>query len=71
MDNRLCRMDPLPPAISPLVQHRVVTLAVRAFLESVFNPDVAERERYRNYLQQVLPTEIGGVTVERSSPPAD
>ncbi|MBK6288911.1 MAG: alpha/beta fold hydrolase [Pseudomonadales bacterium] len=70
MDNRLCRVDPLPPAISPLLQHRIVILAVRAFLESVFNPDDAERERYRDYLQRVLPSEIGGVTVERSSPPA-
>ncbi len=70
MDNRLCRVNPLPPAISPLLQHRVVILSVRAFLESVFNPDISERERYRSYLQHVLPTEVGGVLVERSTPPA-
>jgi predicted dienelactone hydrolase len=70
MDNSVCRVNPLPQAISPLLQHRVEMLAVRAFLESVFNADASEQARYRNYLQQVLATEIDGVSVERSAPPA-
>ncbi len=39
MEDQLCRMDPLPDAMSPLLQQRITMLAVRSFFETVFNPD--------------------------------
>ena len=69
MDDRLCRMDPLPEAMSPLLQHRITMLAVRSFFESVFNPDAPEQARYRDYLQTGLARDFPAVTVERSDPP--
>jgi len=70
MQNRICKMDPLPDAISPMLQQRIVLLAAFSFFEQVFNPDETARDRYRDYLERVLPAEISGVDVERSSPPA-
>jgi dienelactone hydrolase len=70
MENRLCMMDPSPDALSPLVQHRITMLAVRSFLETVFNPDAQQQAMYRTYLQTGLAGDFSGVTVERSHPPA-
>ena len=68
MEDRLCRMDPLPEAMSPLLQQRITMLAVRSFFESVFNPDAAQQTRYRDYLQAGLARDFPSVRVERSSP---
>lgn len=68
MKNRLCERNPLPPAISPLLQHRITMLAVRAFFESELNPDAAMRERFRRYLAEQLAPELGGVRIARSDP---
>jgi hypothetical protein len=68
MQNRLCRMDPLPEAMSPLLQQRITTLAVRSFLDSVFAADPAARAAATEYLQAALARENGGVSVERSAP---
>ncbi len=67
--NDFCPQDPLPRAVSPLVQQRIVLLAVYSFLGQNFDPDAAARERYRDYLENVMATELAGVDVERSSPP--
>lgn len=69
VEDRFCVLDPLPDSVSPLLQQRVVMLAVRGFLESVFNPQASEQERYRDYLRSTLGQELDGVTVERSAPP--
>lgn len=69
MKNRLCQLDPLPPAISPLVQHQIEMLAVRAFFESEMNPRATERKRFRHYLGQTLAQELEHVRIARSSPP--
>ena len=69
MEDRLCRMDPLPEAISPLLQHRITMLAVRSFFETVFNAQPGEQARYRDYLQAGLARDFPAVTVERSDPP--
>jgi hypothetical protein len=66
MENRLCLMDPLPEAMSPLAQQRVVTLAVQGFLESVLNPDAGARAENEAFLQARLAKEFDGVTVERA-----
>lgn len=68
MKNRLCQLDPLPPSIPPLTQHRIEMLAVRAFFESEMNPLASERERFRHYLGTTLAQEVGHVLVTRSSP---
>jgi len=68
MKNELCLMDPLPPAMSPLEQHRITMLAVRSFLESVLNHDAAQQARFRDYLQTGLARDFDGVSVERSHP---
>ena len=68
MENSLCRMDPLPEAMSPLLQHRITMLAVLSFFESAFNPDATEQARYRDYLQAGLARDFPAVTVERSNP---
>lgn len=68
MQNRLCQLDPLPEAISPLVQHRITMLALRAFFESELNPDPATRERFRRYLGEQFAKDIDGITVARSHP---
>lgn len=68
MQNRLCLTDPLPAAMSPLLQHRITQLAVRSFFETVFNPDVTEQVRYRDYLQTGLARDFPAVTVQRSRP---
>jgi dienelactone hydrolase len=68
MEDSLCRMDPLPDAMSPLLQQRITMLAVRSFFESVFNPDASQQARYRDYLQAGLARDFPAVTVERSTP---
>lgn len=68
MQNRLCQLDPLPEAISPLVQHRITMLALRAFFDSELNPDPATRERFRRYLGEQFAKDIDGITVARSHP---
>ncbi len=60
MEDRLCRMDPLPEAISPLLQHRITMLAVRSFFETVFNATPGEQARYRDYLQAGLARDFPG-----------
>jgi predicted dienelactone hydrolase len=66
MDNRLCKTDPLPEAISPLLQHRIVTLAAQAFLQSQFDADPVARQQAEAYLRETLPAELPGVRVERA-----
>jgi predicted dienelactone hydrolase len=68
MDHRLCRLDPLPEAISPLLQQRITTLAVRSFLDTVFAADDATRAAASQYLQASLARENPGTSVERSAP---
>ena len=68
MQNRLCLTDPLPAAMSPLLQHRITQLAVRSFFETVFNPDVTEQARYGDYLQTGIARDFPAVAVERSKP---
>ena len=63
---KLCRMDPLPEAISPLVQQRITTLAVRGFLDSIFAPGDTQRSEAVAYLQASLAHENTGVSVERA-----
>lgn len=69
MENQLCRMDPLPDAMSPLLQQRITMLAVLSFFEAAFNPDATEQARYRDYLQGGLARDFPAVSVERSNPP--
>lgn len=69
MKNQLCRMDPLPEAMSPLLQQRITMLAVLSFFETAFNPDATEQARYRDYLQAGLARDFPAVSVERSNPP--
>jgi predicted dienelactone hydrolase len=68
MENPLCRMDPLPVAMSPLAQQRIVTLAVQSFLESVLNPDDRVRAENEAFLRTRLAKEFDGVMVERAVP---
>ena len=68
-DQRVCQLDPLPSAISPLVQHRITVLAIASFLTSILDPDPAQRSAASDFLQNVLARENAGVTVERSAPP--
>jgi len=67
MDNRLCTTDPLPQAISPVVQHRIVTLAAHAFLQSQLDRDPAIRQAAEAYLRETLPEELHGVAVEQAA----
>lgn len=60
----LCGMDPLPPAINPIRQHWLTTLAVGSFLQSLFQESADERDRYRNYLLQQLAHENPEMKVE-------
>lgn len=68
MKNELCHMDPLPDAMSPLLQQRITMLAVLSFFETVFNPEATAQARYRDYLQTGLARDFPAVTVERSHP---
>ena len=62
----LCTDTPIAVAMPPARQQMFTTLAVYAFLESVFAPEATARDSARDYLLQVLPQENSGeVTVAR------
>jgi predicted dienelactone hydrolase len=62
----LCAMDPLPPAMNPVHQHRLTTMVVTAFFESHFAETGAERARHDRLLREVLPQELAEVTVREN-----
>jgi predicted dienelactone hydrolase len=62
----LCAMDPLPPAMNPVHQHRLTTMVVTAFFESHFADTLDERARHDRLLREVLPRELAEVTVRES-----
>jgi predicted dienelactone hydrolase len=54
-----CASPPIPEAMKASRQHMFTTLAVYAFLESVFADSAATRDAARSYLLQTLPEENG------------
>ena len=52
-----CTSPPIPVAMKAARQHMFTTLAVFAFLESVFADAAADRENSRHYLLETLPAE--------------
>lgn len=65
---RLCETDPLPPAINPLRQQMLTTVAVSSFFDSIFNAEAAQRELQRKYLMETLPAELAEISVRFSKP---
>lgn len=53
----MCDSEPVEKAMPAARQHMFATLAVQAFLESLFGNSKADREEAGNYLLKVLPTE--------------
>ncbi len=56
-DMDFCTSPPAPEAMPAARQHMFTTLAIYAFLESVFADSAATRDQARNYLLQTLPAE--------------
>jgi predicted dienelactone hydrolase len=67
---RPCADAELSHAIRPARQHVLTTLAVRAFLESVFGESEAERRAASRYLTKTLATELPEARFEAGASPA-
>lgn len=59
-DLDFCTSPPIPVAMKASRQHMFTTLAVHAFLDSVFADDTGVRDRARQYLVDTLPAENPG-----------
>jgi len=66
-----CTSELIPEAMNASRQHMFTTLAVHAFLESVFSDEAATRQASRQYLLATLPGENGSEVSVTLSPPAD
>jgi dienelactone hydrolase len=61
--NELCQVDPLPRAMNALRQQMITAVVVSSFFQSVFAPQPAQRTAARNFLRDILPSELPEVTV--------
>lgn len=61
-----CTHDSLPNAINVLQQTAVTRLAVRAFLDSIFLPNIEARNKASDYLMTILPNEVSEIRVEKN-----
>ena len=61
---RICQLDPLPIALSPLRQQTITKLAVLSFLESAFSPDAENRKANTQFLTQTFAKELEEVSVQ-------
>jgi dienelactone hydrolase len=57
----------LPRVINPVLQQRITTLAVASYLQQKFASTAVEIAASRQYLFEVLPQEVPGVTVESNN----
>ncbi len=64
---RLCEQDPLPPAMNPLRQHQLTLLSVHSFLTSIFAKDMTRKQRAKEYLTKIMPSELHDVAVQASA----
>ncbi|WP_269618545.1 alpha/beta hydrolase family protein [Zhongshania sp. BJYM1] len=64
LQSDLCTMDPLPPAMNPIRQQWLTTLAVFSFFESQFALSELHRQEARDYLISTYPKEISEVSVD-------
>jgi predicted dienelactone hydrolase len=62
----LCTADPLPPAMNPVRQQWLTTLAVFPFFESQFALSELRRQEARDYLFSTFSSEIPEVSVARA-----
>tara|TARA_R110001592_G_scaffold66438_7_gene203994 strand:+ start:9344 stop:10483 length:1140 start_codon:yes stop_codon:yes gene_type:complete len=62
----LCTTDPLPPAMNPVRQQWLTTLAVFPFFESQFALSELRRQEARDYLFSTFASEIPEVSVARA-----
>lgn len=63
----LCTTDPLPPAMSPIRQQWLTTLAVFPFFESQFALSELRRKEASEYLLNTYASEIAEVSVARAA----
>lgn len=61
--NELCLVDPLPRVVNVLRQQMIARVVVRAFFDSVFASAAAQRIEARQFLADVLDSELDDVTV--------
>lgn len=61
-----CEIQPLPKAMALVKQHAITTLATQSFFEQHFNQDQETRQKYKNYLADVLAKENNLAKVEFS-----
>lgn len=61
---RLCA-EPLPPAMNPVRQQQLTTIAVHSFLESLFSPNEIKRRTAAAFLDQRFAAEVTAVSVRR------
>ena len=66
--DELCKVDPLPETIDVLRQQMIARVVARAFFDSVFAQDEAERREANAYLASALDRELEDVEVSSAYP---
>ncbi len=64
----LCAQEVLPPAMNPIRQHWLTTIAVHSFFESRFSLDESERLAARQFLLHTMAQEQADVSVAVAAP---
>ena len=59
--------EPLVDAMNPIRQQQLTTIAVHSFLESLFSPNEARRQRAAAFLDRRFAVEVPAVSVQRST----